>query len=264
MKRVPYKKLAAGVIVAATLATAVPSAIGGSVAGNGGATEVTQILNNAELAMQTMQDEIRNLTMMKQLALDAAQNLPLDVADYTQRFEDAKQVYTDLSGAVDATQKLYGAVADTRNLAMWRMNQFAASRLDWKDYVKREEDIAKYRKEEVTWLSASEAASLQVVQTAFKELQKHQDILTKGTSGVHQSTALLNAQMQTLLSLQGTALQGAAQHYQAQTTKMQLDIGEREAATRLADDLKKAQDAANKRSREKLNMGDLDPAGRGQ
>lgn len=250
MKRVPYKKLAAGVMVAATLATAVPSAIGGSVAGNGGATEVTQILNNAELAMQTIQDEVRNLTMMKQLVVDQMQQIPLG-EEFAEMFAEAKQTYKDVSGALTATQRLYGTVSSAKDLAMFRMQQFSASGLDWKDYLKRETDLARWRGEQTTFLAQNEQMAMAAVQQAFAQVEEFQSRIGR-TSGTHQAVGLMNSQMQTLIGLNATALQSSVSHYRAQNAAMQLEIGERERAMKDADAQRKAQEAANQRGWQRL------------
>ncbi|MCK6407137.1 MAG: hypothetical protein L6Q60_14150 [Rhodocyclaceae bacterium] len=253
MKAIRNRAALAALIVAVPLAVLPPSAVGGSVGGNGGATEVTQLLNNAELAMQTIQDEIRNLTIMKQLATDVMQQIPLG-EEFAEMFTEAKQTYKDVSGALNATQKLYGTVSNAKDLAMFRIQQFSASGLDWKDYLKRETDLARWRGEQTTFLAQNEQMAIAAVQQAFSQVEEFQSRIGR-TSGTHQAVGLMNAQMQTLIGLNATALQSSSAHYQAQTAAMQLEIGERERAAKLADEWKRAQDEANKRSREKLGGG---------
>ena len=211
---------------------------------------MTQILNNAELAMQTIQDEVRNLTMMKQLAVDTLQQIPLG-EEFAEMFAEAKQTYKDVSGALNATRRLYGTVSSAKDLAMFRMQQFSASGLDWKDYLKRETDIARWRGEQTTFLAQNEQMAIAAVQQAFAQVEEFQSRIGR-TSGTHQAVGLMNSQMQTLIGLNATALQSSAAHYQAQTAAMQLEIGERERAMKDADAQRKAQEAANQRGWQRL------------
>lgn len=128
------RKLIAAGIVAATVATASPVALAGSVAGNGGATEVTQIMNNAELIESVALNAESVATQAEQLITQANQystmlqnlrqlpatamskilaGLPSDVQRYAKLFKVATDLQTSatqaarvLTGAVDAAGRM--------------------------------------------------------------------------------------------------------------------------------------------------------------
>ncbi|MCP5268393.1 MAG: hypothetical protein H6943_05040 [Zoogloeaceae bacterium] len=253
MKRLVLKKLTA-VISCVPLIAVSPMALGGSVMGNGGATEVTQILNNAELAMQTMQDEIRNMTQIKQLAYETLQQLPLDVAEYKDMFAEASNHYREVSDAVTAAHKLYGSVNNFKEVLTHRMHLFSASNLSWKDYLQREMDYAQYRGEQTSFLTGAELQAAGAIEQAFKELAIHQQKIGR-TSGTHAAVSVMSAQLQTLTTLTGVGISNLNQHYQAQTAAMQEEVGARKRAMQQADALRKAQDEANARTNARLGGG---------
>lgn len=250
MKAIRNRAALAALIVAVPLAMLPPSAVGGSVGGNGGATEVTQLLNNAELAMQTIQDEIRNLTMMKQLATDVMQQIPLG-EEFAGLYAEAKAAYQEVSGAVGAAQRLYGSVSNLKETVNWRMQQFSASGLPWNDYLKRETDFARMRHEQITFLSQGELQAAAAVESAFRDLQAYQQRIGQ-TSGTHQAMGLMNAQVNSLLALTATGIANANNHYQAATVALAEEAGARERAMKDADAVRKAQEAANQRGWQRL------------
>lgn len=205
------------VLSAGTISSVPPTAVAGSVGGNGGATEVTQLLNNAELAMQTMQDEIRNLTLMKQLVIDGIQQLPLELGEYGEMFKDAMDTYGQIQDTIGAVGNLYGSVTNMKDMLMWRMNQFSASGLDWKGYVAREMDRARWERRQNTMLTTYEMNSIKRVEDNYKVVQKHQENLSQ--KGVNASMGVMNAQMNTLLGMTNQGMEQMAVHYQAMTQR---------------------------------------------
>lgn len=249
MARISGKGVRAALAVALTVGTissVPPSAVAGSVAGNGGATEVTQILNNAELAMQTIQDEIRNLTMMKQLVIDQIQQLPLDIGGYADTFKEAMETYDTINSVIGRVGNLYGSVSGLKDAAMWRMNQFSASGLDWKSYVNREMDRARWEGKQTTMLSEYEQSAIQRVEADNKALQELQKDIKQ--DGVNASLGVVNAQMNTLGRIMNNGVEQSAVHYQAQTQRQIMEDARKNAyaneSARARTDQNSARDAS--------------------
>lgn len=240
--------VAAGAIAIA--ASPVFAGGGGSVMGNGGATEITQLLNHVELASQTISSELQSLTQLKQLYYQTLENIPLG-KEFASAVADVTKTYQAVSGTLSATQRLYGNVANFQQILTHRQAQFGASGLDWANYVAREIAIAQNRKEQVTWLTAGELQTAQAVEDAYRDVQQYQRKMYESV-GSHDAMMVMNGQVNTLISLTAASANAAKNHYQAANFAMQEDIGARERATKAADEQRAAQERVNARAKQIL------------
>lgn len=201
-------------VVIAALTVGHYRAVAGGATGK--ATEMTQVLNNLELGMMTVQDAARNLTLAKQLYYDTLQQMPMD-SDQS-AFQETLNSYNNINNTLGAVNQLYGSVSTVKDNTQWRMNQFSASGLDWNGYVQREKDRAAFEQGRTTMLTDYEIQSLDSMKRNYEVVQRHQTTI-QNTEGTHGAMTAMNGQMNTLLSMTNQGMEQAAVHYQAQTQK---------------------------------------------
>ena len=197
----------------ATVGSVTPVGAGGM---TGKATEVTQLLNNLELTLMTIQDYTRNLTMAKQLAVDVMQQAKGNADPST--FQDAMRNYQSINSTLSAVNQLYGSTSNVKDNFQWRMNQFSASGLGWDSYIQRERDAARMRNDRNSILTQYEVDSMQRMKENYESVQRHQSNI-QGTEGTHSAMMAMNGQMNTLLAFTNQAMTDQAVHMQNQTAR---------------------------------------------
>lgn len=223
----------------------------GTVMGNGGATEVTQLMNNLELAQQTMTSNMQSLTNAKQLYYDQLQNAAKTVSPaWLEKTMNAAGGY---EAQIAAMKGLIGSSENFKQVLAARQNQFSASGLNWEQYVQREKDRAATDKSRASILTTAELKAAESVQDNWDIVRQHQSQLVE-TVGVHDSTRVLNGQMNTLLSMTNQSINNSNVHYQAQTSRAVLDDADRERATTTRNDAWQRQKAINARNAQRLGL----------
>jgi P-type conjugative transfer protein TrbJ len=178
-----------------------PAHAGGGGGLTGGATEVTQIANNVELAMinveevtQTIQDELRNIQLIEQTYLGRLQQLKESIGQYTAPFQKAYATYKKV---VETKNKLLGVAHSIENfdeVLKSRYREFAATTLDWKSYLDREQRLIQGGD-----LRAREKlkANIAVLEDAQESIETYQNTAKQmeSTVGVHGATQILGAQL---------------------------------------------------------------------
>lgn len=166
----------------------------GSVGGTGGATELTQISNNVELALQSIENQFQTIQQIETKFLTKLENLKESVSKYTAPFERAFDTYNKIK---DTQRKLVifkNKLEDTKTALDNRMKNFSVSNLDWGSYTKREKKlIQEGNKMAVAKIEANREV-LEQTQTAMKAYQESAAALEQST-GTHQATRILGAQL---------------------------------------------------------------------
>lgn len=190
-------KLLVALVLLLALAQALPAKAGGG--SFAGATEATQLLNNAELAsinieamQQTVQDELRNVELVEQTYLQRLQQLEQQVGRYSLPFQRALDGY---ESTVNTHRKLLGLSSSVDNIGVAlldRFREYSASSLSWAQWLKREQQLiasgdegarAKMQSNHEALVSARD--SIEAYQHAAQQMQQ--------TTGVHGSTQVMGA-----------------------------------------------------------------------
>ena len=221
-KRVRIAAISA--FVAITTTSVVP-ATAGSVAGNGGATEVTQILNNAELAMQTIQEAMIETQAKLANYYAMLQQAPIGVSEFSVTANDIHQKYQSATGMYQQLTGLYGSVGNLQNFAQQRFQAFAASGLDWNSYVQREQAMIQGRNDQYGFLNVQERSAITGVQKNYDAIQRYQGQIGS-TTGTHGAMTVMNGQMNTLLGQINQMLEQMAIHNNVETNVKQVEFAE--------------------------------------
>lgn len=201
---------------------------GGGGGMSGGATEVTQLANNAQLAMQSIQEEMTfvqtqmntyyNMLQQAQYAVGA---FSINKGDLIQKYQSAMGFYNQLNG-------LYGSVQNMRELTNQRMNTFAATGLDWNTYVAREKATYANQQDRYSFLTNQERSAIDTVKQNYDSIASYQDMIN-GTMGTHGSMRVMNAQMNTLLGQMNQVIERSAVSSMVDASQKQDDLARRKA-----------------------------------
>lgn len=200
---------------------------GGAIGGK--ATEVTQMMNNIELAMMTMQDYTRNLTLAKQLYVQTLQQAKGTVDPGT--FEKTMANYQNVNSTITAVDRLYGSTANVKQGLAQRMNQFSASGLSWEDYIQREKDRAAMNRNATTALTEYETRGLEQMRQNYEVLKSHQENI-QGSTGTHSAMMAMNGQMNSLLATTTQMQEQALIKQRFDTERRAIEDSEDEAGRR--------------------------------
>lgn len=187
-------KLAASIVITALMLGAVPAAVAGGGGGFAGATEMTQIMNNAELAMQSVQEEMQSLELVEQTYLHRMQQYSSSIGQYTAPFAKAYGTYQKIKATQDKLTGLKGDVENLQGSLQNRFTQYATSKLSWQDWVAREGQMIKDGNERAKSQIESNQRVLVQTQESMQAYQSAADAM-ESTTGTHQATRLLGSQL---------------------------------------------------------------------
>lgn len=215
-------------LVATAVATAVPSNAG-SVAGNGGATEITQILNNLQLLLQTIQEGESYYVQLKGLEEQLRNGISLDPSELADAASMALGSQVDINKTIGSARNLYGSLNEVNHLAEDRYRQFAASGLSWNKYIERETEIAARKKSARTMLSDREVAAIKRAQSNYSTYQRYASQIP-ATTEQQASLQLLSGQMNGMLVTLNSMMEMQATRNLAGDQEKIDDLAAREAA----------------------------------
>lgn len=195
---------------------------------SGGATEITQIANNAELAMQTIQEEMTFVQTQMNTYYNMLQQAQYAVGEFSVSKNDLLQKYQSAMGFYSRLNGLYGSVENMRDLTSQRLNAFAATGLDWNSYVAREKATYANQQDRYSFLTNQERSAIDNVKQTYDSISKYQE-MTNGTTGTHGSMRVMNAQMNTLLGQMNQVIERSAVSSMVDTAQKQDDMARRKA-----------------------------------
>ena len=187
-------KLAASIVITTLMLGAVPPAFAGGGGGFAGATEMTQIMNNAELAMQSVQEEMQSLELVEQTYLHRMQQLSSSIGPYTAPFAKTYDTYQKIKATQDKLIGLKGNVENLQGSMQNRFTQYAASNLSWQDWVAREGQMIRDGNERAKSQIESNQRVLLQTQESMQAYQRAADAMDT-TTGTHQATRMLGSQL---------------------------------------------------------------------
>lgn len=185
-----------------TLAAAVALAFSHPAAGGGGAmkvgaTEFTQVMNNTELLIQTVEQKIQTIEQIEQTYLSRLQQIHSSIGEYTAPFRKAYSTYqrvnklhSRLTGLSEKLQHFDLALDD-------RFKQFSASHLTYSDWMERERRLVQQNDEGARARLAANREVLLSLDESMRAYQKAAEGM-EDTPGVHQAVRQLAPLLQTL------------------------------------------------------------------
>lgn len=179
------------------------TSIAGSAAG--GATEVTQMLNNTELLAQTITQELQYATDLENLVLQTLQQLPGDDTSLLSDVRKGSELLRSAKGAKESLQQLRSDVGSLKTHAQRRYQNFVASGLTWSNYVGREKELARQSRTRAKVVTEVEEAAMDRVKATWDSYSRYQSEITE-SQGEHQSLRILNGQMNALIGTMNTML----------------------------------------------------------
>ena len=184
--------LAAALAAASILTAPAPVLAGGGM--SGGATEVTQILNNTQLALQSVKQEMQYALQLQQYMVELQQLMPGEMVAFGEFMLDAHQTITAAQQVYSAGARLYGSLEDLQSVTDNRFKSFAASGLTWEDYLEREGQLVQHQRDRVGILNQHEAHVARTVARNHENFQRLAEEIPR-TQGSHEAIQLLNGQM---------------------------------------------------------------------
>lgn len=209
------KRTLLAVAFAATTLVHLPAHAG---AAAGGATEVTQILNNVQLAMQSVTQELQFATELEQLYVQTLQQIPGSDTSLLADISKAANLVASAQGAKHSLEALTSELGSLETHAQRRYDRFIASGLSWNNYVAREKEIAKQDRQRAKVVTQAEEAAMERVKETWGSYQRYQREITT-SQGEHQSMRILNGQMNALIGTMNTVLDLSAVRSSVETEK---------------------------------------------
>lgn len=191
-----------------------------ALAGGGGlsgmSTEITQLANNVELGLQSMQAEMQTLEMIEQTYLAQLQRLQADLGQFSAPFQRGMDVYNTVRTAQRTLSIFRGRVEDLQGMLEHRSRQLGASNLGWNDWLQREGNLIREGDERARAQVTANAQVLAGVDDSMQAYSQAAEAL-RGTVGTHQATQLVGVSVGILgrdvasllaVTAQGQALAG--------------------------------------------------------
>lgn len=223
------RRTAIAALIAATIAITGTTTVMAGGGLSGGATEVTQILNNTQLALQSVKQEMQYALQMQQYVAELQQLMPGELIAFGEFVLDAQETITAAQQVYNAGSRLYGSLEELQLLSDNRFKQFAASGLTWEDYLQREAALTARSGERTGVLNAHEAHVARTVQRNHENFQRVANEIPR-TQGSHEALQVLNGQMAMLNGTMNEAL-----HFQLAQSQRQSDMDVDEAVRRAAE-----------------------------
>lgn len=175
------------VIIISSLLASAPARAGGI--GGDFATEMTQIANNIELAIQTMEEQTQSIQLIEQTYLSRLQQLQMTVGQYTAPFQRAMNAYNAIRNVQQTLSILQGRAEGLATALQYRSQQFGASNLTWSQWVSRERTLIQEGDQDARALIINNDQILQGVQDSMR---MHQQAVEEynSTPGVHAAQRL--------------------------------------------------------------------------
>lgn len=166
----------------------------GTVAGFGGATEITQLANNAELVAQSVQSQIQSAQLVEQTYLQQLEQYKSSIGQYTQPYQTTQATYQKVAQYQSQLLNLQNSVGSLDDALKSRFTELAASNLDWPAWMSREKMLIQSGDTRARAEIQSNQAVLESTQSAINAYQTTAQGMDEST-GMHQATRILGAQL---------------------------------------------------------------------
>lgn len=219
---------------------------------SGGATEVTQIMNNTELLLQTIEEYTQTANLIEQTMLQKLQQAQKDLGmnnallgGLVEQYQTAQKIRKNLDHLKGKAENFEQRLED-------RVRAMAASSLDWKGYVERERRLIQSGNALAKQMLAADLAAAEQTRQSLKAYEQAAKDAEQSL-GVHQATQLLNAQ----LAVVGQDLNrviSSLQDANVMAAEAALErAADREAAAQQGEQIREAQKRINTMNRHELD-----------
>lgn len=177
----------------------------GTVAGFGGGTEITQLMNNAELIKVAMDSAETAITTVQAYMVQIEQyrnqllnTVGVDASVLAGNIADATKAYNTLKGYQQSVIGLSGSLSS--QMGNLDANQMAAKllNLSWKDYVQKTANEARLGNERAKLRIQNARSTMEQVDEDYKFVQEQGSAISAAV-GQHESIKILNNQMNRLV-----------------------------------------------------------------
>lgn len=224
-----------------------PARAGGG-GGFAGATEVTQIANNVELALQSAEDMAQTYEIVEQTYLARMQQMASSIGAYTVPYQKVLDAHSKVQNAQRAVHVLQGGLGGLKTMLTGRFRALAASGLTWDQYLAREQSLIQSANVRARAELESNLAVMESTQAAIDTYQAAARALEVST-GTHQATRLLGAQLAQLGGDVNKLISLTAQANASKAEEQFEKAAEREAAAAAAEKMRQQQSEATRESR---------------
>lgn len=244
-------KILVAILMIYLVLEALPARAGGGIGGFAGATEITQIQNNVELALQTVQEQMQSVELVQQTYLQQMQLYADSIGKYTAPFQKAYDMYQKVKGYQDKLAGLQGNLGNLQGALQNRFTQFSASNLSWDGWMKREGQLIQDGNQRAIAQVQSNQEVLASTKESMEAYQKAAAGMDK-TTGTHQATRMLGSQLTLLGGDLNKLIAITAQANAVKAMEIQERAAEREAGRTSADQIRALQAAMDKKRRAEL------------
>lgn len=243
-------KALVALLMAWVVLQALPAKAGGG-GGFSGATEMTQIMNNAELALQSVQAEMQSLELVEQTYLHRLQQLKSSIGEYTAPFAKAYSTYQKVKATQETLTAFKGKLENLDGALDERFRQLSVSNLSWQVYVDREGQMIRDGNQRAI---AQMKANQDVLIGTRDSMEAYQRAATAmdATTGTHQATRMLGSQLTLLGGDLNKLIAITAQANTIKGLEIQERAAERESSRASAEQVRKLQAALDKKRRAEL------------
>jgi conjugal transfer/entry exclusion protein len=237
-------------LVAVICVSFAASSFAGSVAGTGGSTEITQILNNGELIAQVRQ-QVATVSQLAQSYVVQYNQLREQILSGTKiaglSISDVLKVKSDIEGYQRSLKTFGRDLEGLESMFDARMLEAKLKKMSFNDYIASESARVNSDNQAAKARVARERAMAKQVQDDIVQVKEYGRRVDQ-TVGVHESSQLLNGQMNLMLQ-QMTRLVSLTAESQGSDKAEQLnnEAATRERVSQNAQELKSANDALRQR-----------------
>lgn len=160
----------------------------------GGSTEITQILNNVQLLMQSTTQYMEHATQLEQYYTQLKNLEAAGLGGFKGWVGDAARMYNKAQELNQTVNRFYGSLSSLEKLAEGRYQEFAASGLTWDGYVERVKKMSEARGVARKVLTAQEANTMERVQQNWDRLRQVSAEIPQ-SEGEHSALQIMNGQM---------------------------------------------------------------------
>lgn len=200
----------------------------------GGATEVTQILNNVQLAMQSVNQELQYATQLEQYYTEMLQQMPAELTGALDTVQQVNGVIQKASQVHFTGQRLYGSLEQMKSLAEGRYREFGASGLTWEDYINRSARMSDHFRQTGSVMTDHEVHVMKSVQDNYEKMREYSSQIPR-TEGSHQALQIMNGQMAMLNGSINEMLSFNAAQSRRVTERQMIEDADRERLSGLAE-----------------------------
>lgn len=260
MSNSKQNKFAIAVLASGALLTATSTLAGGSVAGNGGSTEMTQLMNHSELVSTALDSAQTAKTTVDKylLQLEQYRTQLINLQNLPQLPDSVKQLYEDyraLQNYQTRISSLTSSLNAEAEMLKFRFTDAQMQKLTWEQYLDKQQKQLQQKNVQAIARIERDKATMERVNADY-EFAREAQAQISSSAGTHSDLQLLNSQMNRLITQNGKIIETLTASAQEARERAGQDSTEAQAQQRQRDAQSRAyMDVVRKRQREFLDSG---------